>query len=586
MKYDFSGYATKNNVKCSDGRTILENAFIENDGQDVPLVWQHGHTDPENVLGHAKLENRKDGVYAYCELNSTDAGNHARELVRHGDINALSIYANRLSQKGRDVIHGNIVEVSLVLSGANPGALIDNVALEHSDGSVEDDLSEAIIYTDAELEHASKEKASSDSSDEDAETDADDDETLAEVLDSMSEKQKTAMYAVISQLVDADDEGETEDEKSEAEHSDDTNDKENTLAHTNVFEGTASDTASNTLSHSQIEAIFADARRPGMTLASSFMAHAKDYGIKDPSVLFPDATNIDREPQRITHRNEWVPVVLNGCNHSPFSRVKTRWSDLTPDLLRAKGYVTAMRKEDVVYEIATRTTTPTTVYARTKMDRDDIIDITDFFVVDWLKRNLRESLDEELARAILVGDGRQAADPHKVKTENIRPIWTDDELFSHKVKVGYKDNPTDQAYEFIDTARRSRKFFRGSGTPTLFTTNSVLCFLLEMKDGQKRYIYETKDALARTLNVAQIVEVEQMEGLYTDIGGGKKSDLWGIITNLSDYTIGADKGGEVTYFENFDIDFNQHKYLYETRASGALTKFKSALVLERQPKAA
>lgn len=584
MKYDFSGYATKNNVTCSDGRTILENAFIENDGQDVPLVWQHGHTDPENVLGHAKLENRKDGVYAYCELNNSDAGNHARELVRHGDINALSIYANRLSQKGRDVIHGNIVEVSLVLSGANPGALIDNVALEHSDGSVEDDLSEAIIYTDAELEHASKEQTSSDSSDEDAETDADD-ETLAEVLDSMSEKQKTAMYAVISQLVDADDEGETEDEKSEAEHSDDTNDKENTLAHTNVFEGTASDTASNTLSHSQIEAIFADARRPGMTLASSFMAHAKDYGIKDPSVLFPDAVKVDREPQRITHQNEWVTTVLNGCKHSPFSRVKTQWSDLTLDTLRAKGYITTTKKEDVVYEIATRVTTPTTVYSRSKMDRDDIIDITDFSVVDWIKRNLREALDEELARAILVGDGRQASDPHKVKTENIRPIWTDNDLFSHKVKVGYKDNPTDQAYEFIDTARRSRKFFRGSGTPTLFTTNSVVCFLLEMKDTQKHYIYETKEALARVLNVAQIVEVEQMEGLQTDVAVGKKSDLWGIVTNLSDYTIGADKGGEVTYFENFDIDFNQHKYLYETRASGALTKFKSALVLERQPKA-
>lgn len=584
MKYDFSGYATKNNVKCSDGRTILENAFIENDGQDVPLVWQHGHTDPENVLGHAKLENRKDGVYAYCELNSTDAGNHARELVRHGDINALSIYANRLSQKGRDVIHGNIVEVSLVLSGANPGALIDNVALEHSDGSVEDDLSEAIIYTDAELEHASKEKASSDSSDEDAETDADD-ETLAEVLDSMSEKQKTAMYAVISQLVDADDEGETEDEKSEAEHSDDTNDKENTLAHTNVFEGTASDAASNTLSHSQIEAIFADARRPGMTLASSFMAHAKDYGIKDPSVLFPDAVKVDREPQRITHQNEWVTTVLNGCKHSPFSRVKTQWSDLTLDTLRAKGYITATKKEDVVYEIATRVTTPTTVYSRSKMDRDDVIDITDFSVVDWIKRNLREALDEELARAILVGDGRQASDPHKVKTENIRPIWTDNDLFSHKVKVGYQDDPTNQAYAFIDTARRSRKFFRGSGTPTLFTTNSVVCFLLEMKDTQKHYIYETKEALARVLNVAQIVEVEQMEGLQTDVAGGKKADLWGIITNLSDYTIGADKGGEVTYFENFDIDFNQHKYLYETRASGALTKFKSALVLERHPKA-
>lgn len=584
MKYDFSGYATKNNVTCSDGRTILENAFIENDGQDVPLVWQHGHTDPENVLGHAKLENRKDGVYAYCELNNSDAGNHARELVRHGDINALSIYANRLSQKGRDVIHGNIVEVSLVLSGANPGALIDNVALEHSDGSVEDDLSEAIIYTDAELEHASKEQASSDSSDEDDETDADD-ETLAEVLDSMSEKQKTAMYAVISQLVDADDESETEDESSEAEHSDDTNDKENTLAHTNVFEGTASDTESNTLSHSQIEAIFADARRPGMTLASSFMAHAKDYGIKDPSVLFPDAVKVDREPQRITHQNEWVTAVLNGCKHSPFSRVKTQWSDLTLDTLRAKGYITATKKEDVVYEIATRVTTPTTVYSRSKMDRDDIIDITDFSVVDWIKRNLREALDEELARAILVGDGRQASDPHKVKTENIRPIWTDNDLFSHKVKVGYQDDPTNQAYAFIDTARRSRKFFRGSGTPTLFTTNSVVCFLLEMKDTQKHYLYETKEALARVLNVAQIVEVEQMEGLQSDVAGGKKADLWGIITNLSDYTIGADKGGEVTYFENFDIDFNQHKYLYETRASGALTKFKSALVLERQPKA-
>ena len=584
MKYDFSGYATKNNVTCSDGRTILENAFIENDGQDVPLVWQHGHTDPENVLGHAKLENRKDGVYAYCELNNSDAGNHARELVRHGDINALSIYANRLSQKGRDVIHGNIVEVSLVLSGANPGALIDNVALEHSDGSVEDDLSEAIIYTDAELEHASKEQESSDSSDEDDETDADD-ETLAEVLDSMSEKQKTAMYAVISQLVDADDESETEDESSEAEHSDDTNDKENTLAHTNVFEGTASDTESNTLSHSQIEAIFADARRPGMTLASSFMAHAKDYGIKDPSVLFPDAVKVDREPQRITNQNEWVTTVLNGCKHSPFSRVKTQWSDLTLDTLRAKGYITATKKEDVVYEIATRVTTPTTVYSRSKMDRDDIIDITDFSVVDWIKRNLREALDEELARAILVGDGRQASDPHKVKTENIRPIWTDNDLFSHKVEVGYQDDPTNQAYSFIDTARRSRKFFRGSGTPTLFTTNSVVCFLLEMKDTQKHYLYETKEALARVLNVAQIVEVEQMEGLQRDVAGGKKSDLWGIITNLSDYTIGADKGGEVTYFENFDIDFNQHKYLYETRASGALTKFKSAIVLERQPKA-
>nr|DAO12537.1 MAG TPA: major capsid protein [Caudoviricetes sp.] len=584
MKYDFSGYATKNNVTCSDGRTILENAFIENDGQDVPLVWQHGHTDPENVLGHAKLENRKDGVYAYCELNNSDAGNHARELVRHGDINALSIYANRLSQKGRDVIHGNIVEVSLVLSGANPGALIDNVALEHSDGSVEDDLSEAIIYTDAELEHASKEQGSSDASDEDDETDADD-ETLAEVLDSMSEKQKTAMYAVISQLVDADDEGETEDEQSEAEHSDDTNDKENTLAHTNVFEGTVSDTESNTLSHSQIEAIFADARRPGMTLASSFMAHAKDYGIKDPSVLFPDAVKVDREPQRITHQNEWVTTVLNGCKHSPFSRVKTQWSDLTLDTLRAKGYITATKKEDVVYEIATRVTTPTTVYSRSKMDRDDIIDITDFSVVDWIKRNLREALDEELARAILVGDGRQASDPHKVKTDNIRPIWTDNDLFSHKVKVGYQDDPTNQAYAFIDATRRSRKFFRGSGTPTLFTTNSVVCFILEMKDTQKHYIYETKEALARVLNVAQIVEVEQMEGLQSDVAGGKKADLWGIITNLSDYTIGADKGGEVTYFENFDIDFNQHKYLYETRASGALTKFKSALVLERQPKA-
>ena len=490
----------------------------------------------------------------------------------------LSIYANRLSQKGRDVIHGNIVEVSLVLSGANPGALIDNVALEHSDGSVEDDLSEAIIYTDAELEHASKEQASSDSSDED-------DETLAEVLDSMSEKQKTAMYAVISQLVDADDEGETEDEQSEAEHSNDTNDKENTLAHTNVFEGTASDTESNTLSHSQIEAIFADARRPGMTLASSFMAHAKDYGIKDPSVLFPDAVKVDREPQRITHQNEWVTTVLNGCKHSPFSRVKTQWSDLTLDTLRAKGYITATKKEDVVYEIATRVTTPTTVYSRSKMDRDDVIDITDFSVVDWIKRNLREALDEELARAILVGDGRQASDPHKVKTENIRPIWTDNELFSHKVKVSYQDDPTNQAYAFIDTARRSRKFFRGSGTPTLFTTNSVVCFLLEMKDTQKHYLYETKEALARVLNVAQIVEVEQMEGLNSDVAGGKKADLWGIITNLSDYTIGADKGGEVTYFENFDIDFNQHKYLYETRASGALTKFKSALVLERQPKA-
>ena len=588
MKFDFSGWATKNDLTCSDGRTIKHNAFKENDGQRVPLVWQHGHQTVDNVLGHALLENRDEGVYAYCALNDTPAADNAKELVKHGDVKALSIYANRLDQRGADVIHGNIVEVSMVLSGANPGALIDNVALEHSDGSWTESEDEAIIYSGLTLSHDSGDITEDTySMDDDEVYDEDDDMTVADVLETLDDDQRLAVAALIEEIsgdvdddedydddeYDVDDEDYDEDYEEDAEHGDFGGD---TLMHSNIFEGDALHSVGPQLSHAEEEQIFAEARMPGMTLRSAVLAHAADYGIKNPELLFPDATNLDPEPQRVMRENSWVSRVLQGSKHTPFSRVKTQWSNLTADELRAKGYVKASRKKDVVYEVANRKTEPTTVYNKTKIDRDDVLDITTFNVVAWMQQNLRYSLEEELARAVLIGDGRQVSDENKIKEANIRPIWTDDELFSHKVLID-KDAKTP---DIIDAVRRSRKFYKGSGSPVLFTTNGFVCDMLEIKDLNQRYVYETKQAVANALNVSDVIEVEVMEGAKREVGG-KTQNLLGIIVNMQDYTMGSDKGGETSFFEQFDIDFNQQKYLLEARCSGALTKYKSAIVIEK-----
>lgn len=586
MKFDFSGWATKNDLTCSDGRTIKHNAFKENDGQRVPLVWQHGHNAVNNVLGHALLENRDEGVYAYCALNETPAADNARELVKHGDVKALSIYANRLDQRGADVIHGNIVEVSMVLSGANPGALIDNVALEHSDGSWTESEDEAIIYSGLTLSHDSGDiTEDTESMDDDEVYDEDEGMTVADVLETLDDDQRLAVAALIEEIsgdVDDEDEDYDDDEydvdedddyEEDAEHGDSGGD---TLMHSNIFEGDALRNVGPRLSHAEEEQIFAEARQPGMTLRTAVLAHAADYGIKNPELLFPDATNLDPEPQRIMRENSWVSKVLQGAKHSPFSRVKTQWSNLTADDLRAKGYVKASRKKDVVYEVANRKTEPTTVYNKTKIDRDDVLDITTFNVVAWMQQNLRLALEEELARAVLIGDGREVSNPDKIKESNIRPIWKDDELFSHKVLID-KDAKTP---DIIDAVRRSRKFYKGSGMPVLFTTNAFVCDMLEIKDINQRYIYETKQAVANALNVSDVIEVEVMEGAKREVGG-KTQNLLGIIVNMQDYTLGADKGGETSFFEQFDIDFNQQKYLLEARCSGSLTKYKSAIVIEK-----
>ena len=586
MKFDFSGWATKNDLTCSDGRTIKHNAFKENDGQRVPLVWQHGHNAVDNVLGHALLENRDEGVYAYCALNDTPAADNAKELVKHGDVKALSIYANRLDQRGADVIHGNIVEVSMVLSGANPGALIDNVALEHSDGSWTESEEEAIIYSGLTLSHDSGDTTEDTESMDEDEAYDEDDLTVADVLETLDDDQRLAVAALIEEIsgdVDDDEDFDDEDEEfdedydedyeEDAEHGDSGGD---TLMHSNIFEGDARRNVGPHLSHADEEQIFAEARMPGMTLRTAVLAHAADYGIKNPELLFPDATNLDPEPQRVMRENSWVSKVLQGSKHTPFSRVKTQWSNLTADDLRAKGYVKASRKKDVVYEIANRKTEPTTVYNKTKIDRDDVLDITTFNVVAWMQQNLRYSLEEELARAVLIGDGRQVSDENKIKEANIRPIWTDDELFSHKVLID-KDAKTP---DIIDAVRRSRKFYKGSGSPVLFTTNAFVCDMLEIKDLNQRYVYETKQAVANALNVTDVIEVEVMEGAKREVGG-KTQNLLGIIVNMQDYTMGSDKGGETSFFEQFDIDFNQQKYLLEARCSGALTKYKSAIVIEK-----
>ena len=556
--FDFSGWATRNNLKCSDGRTIMKDAFKHNDGQTVPLVWNHQHNDPLNVLGHALLENRDEGVYAYCKLNETESGKNAKLLVEHGDVSALSIYANQLKQQGSNVIHGAIREVSLVLAGANPGAFIDSV-MRHGEES--DD--EAIIYTgeDISLFHADEKK------DKPVDEKSEDEETVADVFNTLTEKQKTVVYAMIGQAL------EEKEESEDNNNNDDSKGGNKTMKH-NVFD--KEDTKKDVLSHSDLEAIFADAKRYG-SLKDSVLAH----GIEQIDYLFPDAKNVTNTPQFIQRDMGWVQKVMNSVHHTPFSRIKSILADITEDDARAKGYIKGNLKKDEVFTLLKRTTTPTTIYKKQKLDRDDVVDITDFDVVAWLKSEMRMMLDEEIARAILVGDGRLSSSDDKINEQNIRPIWKDDDLYTIKAPVTVAANATayEKAKAFIRAAIKSRKNYKGSGEPTLYTTEDVLTDCLLMEDTTGRVIYDSVSKLATALRVKEIVTVPVMENL-SRVDDGTTYGLMGIIVNLTDYNIGADKGGAVNMFDDFDIDYNAQKYLIETRCSGALIKPYSAIALE------
>ena len=575
MKYDFSGWATKNNIKCSDGRTILRDAFKHNDGQTVPLVWNHQHNESANVLGHAVLENREEGVYAYCTFNDTEAGKNAKLLVEHGDVTALSIYANQLKQNGSNVMHGTIREVSLVLAGANPGAFIDSI-IRHGE-FCED---EAVIYTgeNLSLEHADQKP--SDKDDKAGEDDKGDgkvegnkEKTIKDVVDSMSEEQKNVLYALVGQAL----EGKEMAQSAIEENNNIEDGGEQEMKH-NVFEGKETDNK-DVLSHDAMESIFKDAKRYG-SLKESFLAHADQYGIKDIEWLFPDAKNVNMPPDFIKRDDSYVQKVMRGVHHVPFSRIKSMHADITADQARAKGYIKGKLKKEEVFTLLKRTTSPTTIYKKQKLDRDDVVDITDFDVVAWLKMEMRMMLDEEIARAILVGDGRLSSDDDKINEMCIRPIATDADLYCVKAKVSVASAATEDeiAKAFIRTVIKSRKEYKGSGSPTLFTTEDILtnCLLLEDKNG--RIIYDTVEKLATALRVKEIVTVEVMEGAKTKIESQDKP-LMALMVNLVDYYVGADKGGAVNMFDDFDIDYNQQKYLMETRCSGALVKPFSAIAV-------
>lgn len=573
MKYDFSGWATKNNIRCSDGRTILKDAFKHNDGQMVPLVWNHDHNDPLNVLGHALLENRDEGVYAYCTFNDTDAGRNAKALVEHGDVTALSIYANQLKQQGPNVLHGAIREVSLVLAGANPGAFIDSI-IRHGEESDE----EAIIYTGENLvlEHsqhtivndkkldAVKDNFTPPSGDK---KEGNDEKTVQDVFDTLNEEQKTVVYALIGQALD----GANQNENNEKEGNDD-------MKH-NVFDQDQKE-KENVLTHADMETIISDGKRYG-SLKDSFLAHAQEYGIESIDFLFPEAKNVNNQPDFIKRDDSYVQKVLRGVHHTPFSRIKSIHANITADEARAKGYIKGNLKKEEVFTLLKRSTTPTTIYKKQKMDRDDIIDITDFDVIAYIKAEMRMMLDEEIARAILVGDGRSTASDDKINEQNIRPIAKDDDLYTIKKSVDVAKDATEDAVAkaFIKTVIKSRKEYKGSGSPTLFTTEDMLTNCLLLEDNNGRIIYDSVDKLATTLRVKEIVPVEIMEGV-TRIAGAKTLPLMALLVNLNDYYVGADKGGAINMFDDFDIDYNQEKYLIETRISGALVKPYSAIAYE------
>ena len=653
--YDFSGWATKANLLCSDGRIIRQNAFEECDGMKVPLVWNHQHNNPDEVLGHALLENRDEGVYAYCSFNDTDAGQNAKLLVQHGDVNQLSIYANKLKQQGCNVIHGVIREVSLVLAGANPGAYIDSVMM-HGDDSFE----EGMIYSGEDFDYVAplthsdtgknNEKGEKEVAEETKkpEEKPGNEETVADVFNTLSEKQKKAVYVLIGQAIEdakgespkepAKDEMEhskcgsgSDDDKKKLEHSkcgssddekklehakdemeddpdetvedvfntltekqkkivyalvgmaregmDETTDKkneggDNNMKH-NVFENDANN-EQEVLSHSDMVEIMADAKRNG-SLKDAVLQH----GITDIEYLFPDAQATNKVPGFIKRDDTWVAEVMNNVHHTPFSRIKSVFADITEADARAKGYIKGNLKMEEVFTLLKRITTPTTIYKKQKLDRDDVVDITDFDVVAWLKTEMRMMLDEEIARAVLVGDGRSSSSNDKINEQNVRPIWTDDDVYTVKVGIELKADATDddKAKAFIRNTIKSRKNYKGSGNPFMFISEDMLTNCLLLEDTNQRVIYDTIEKLATALRVKKIVPVPVMDGLTRTVGS-KTHELAGIYVNMADYNIGADKGGAVNMFDDFDIDYNAQKYLIETRCSGALTVPYSAVAIE------
>ena len=586
--FDFSGYATRVDLKCSDGAIIREDAFKHQNGETVPLVWQHLHNGPENILGHAMLEHRKDGVYAYASFNDSEQGRNAKELVRHGDVKALSIYANKLVRRGVDVLHGAIREVSLVLSGANPGAYIDNVVIAHGD-SYETSEDEAIIYTGLSFEIQAETIEHADDSEEPDMAE----KTVGDIFETLTEEQKNVVYYMIGEALSeagADD---------EAEHSafyenDDYishNDGEETITMTrNVFESLAHGTPMDeglTLSHSDIKSIFAEGERKN-SLKEAVIAHATTYGIEDIDMLFPDAKTIGNRPEFIKRRTEWVASVLTDTHHSPFSRIKTILADITEDDARAKGYIKASMKKEEWFTLAKRVTTPQTVYKKQKLDRNDILDITDFDVVIWVKEEMRLMLDEEIAAAALVGDGRSAGDPDKIKSpsptadgEGIRAIALDASYYAYKVEWDAADADD---VPFVDRVMTSLVDYTGSGSPKLYTSPQILAGLLVERDTLGRRMYSSRAELATAMGVSAIVDIPASilarANFETTAGAVTTThSLKGIVANLRDYTFGSDAGGKTTLFDDFDIDFNQQKYLLEARLSGTLTKPFSAATL-------
>jgi HK97 family phage prohead protease len=566
-KWDFSGYVTKNDLKCSDGRTIRKDAFKDSDGITVPLVWQHMHNDPANVLGHALLENRSDGTYGYCLLNDTPTGKNAKVLIEHGDISSMSIYANQLKQAGQDVLHGFIREVSLVLTGANPGAHIENISFSHSDGTEKIDDEEAVILAgekitldeEEDIEHADEEKG----------------KTVGDVFDSLNEEQKNVVYAMLAHAVSDKEDGQGEaaaQSDAETEDSIKHSDEGESVMKNNVFEGkqeTLPEKKRVTLTREQLKELFADAEKTG-SLRTSFLAHAGTYGVDNIDYLFPDARTVTPTPDVIGRNMEWVTTVLNGAKHSPFSRIRSTAVTLTADQARAKGYVKGNLKKEEVIPLLKRVTTPTTIYKKQKLDRDDIIDIVDLDIVAWLKAEMRTMLDEEIARAVLIGDGRQIDDEDKINEDCIRPIAYDNDMYAHQILL--PANVVGDA--MIEGILRAMPFYKGSGNVTMFTTTAILTDLRLVKDAYQRRMYPTVADVAAAAGVDRIVAVEVMESI---------PDIIAIIVNMRDYTIGADRGGAVEFFDDFDIDYNQYKYLLEGRMSGCLTHPKSALVIKRTP---
>ena len=602
--YDFAGYVTKNDVHCTDGRTIKRDAFAHQDGQVVPLVWNHGHGDIRNVIGHCLLQNRSDGVYGYGYLNNTEMGEYAREQIKHKDITSMSIYANHLKERAGDVFHGMIREVSLVLAGANDGALIDEI-LEHSDdadgftANIYPFLEEDFFYhadhkkddEDDDEEDEKDENPDDEEKDNEEESNDDDDEeeddkikhsdsseggkTVGDILETLNEEQTQAMQAYVGAIVEQLTGDDSKEEDDEVKH--------------NVFDKDAQ--TGNFLSHADEQQIIADAKRMG-SLKDAFIAHceslgldenslqhddvAQKYGIDHIEALFPEYKNLNVPPEWIKRDTTWVPKVLNGAHHVPFSRIKSMFANLTEDEARAKGYIKGNLKKEQVFSLLKRTTDPQTIYKKQKLDRDDQIDITDFDVVAWIKSEMRGQLDEELARAMLVGDGRLSSDDDHISEDHIRPIWKDADLFAVKVTITMKAGATDddKARAFLRANLKARKYYKGSGSPSMFTTDSLLSDILLLEDGIGRSLYETDNVVATKCRVKEIVPVEIMEGLTDDTQG----DLAAIVVNMTDYNVGADKGGAVAMFEDFDIDYNQNKYLIETRCSGALVKPYSALI--------